>query len=128
MTMSGRFVDRGVRILVAAALLLAVMSSPMRPTRASRNAPPPGYLRRNFAIFEVWQIGQLAMSALPALREEASFDSGTEEERDADIEDELSGSSPPAPVPFEVIPTPCPEPRSQVAGFAVALAARPLRC
>jgi hypothetical protein len=40
----------------------------------------------------------------------------------------LSVTSQRVPVSFEVIPAPCPEPHSRVVGFAVAPAARPLRC
>src|SRR5690242_11201837 len=103
MTITGRFVDHGIRISVALALLLAVMSSPFRPTRASQKAPPPGHLPPNFALLDVWHIGQLAMSALPSLREGDSFDSDPEEELDADIEDELTVSSSPAFVSFQAI-------------------------
>src|SRR5690349_19431565 len=113
MTITGRFVNHGMRILVALTLPLTVMSSPIRPSRVCQTAPPPSYLPHNFAIFETWNSGQLAMPALGSLREGDSFDSDTEEEFEADLEDELSVTSSPAPVPFEVIPTPCPEPHSQ---------------
>jgi hypothetical protein len=128
MTMTGRFVDHGVHILAALALLLAVMSSPIRPTRESQTASYPNYLPRNFAILETWQSGHLAMSALPSLRGRDAFDSDTEEELDADIEDELTVTSPPASVSFEVIPFACPDPHPAVGHFTGALAARPLRC
>lgn len=127
--MTKRFVDHGLRILLAVALTLAVMSSPILPTRVSHTAPPPNYLPRNFAILEFWQSGQPAMSALPiSLREGDCFDSDTEEELEADLEDETTATSPPASVSYEVLPSPCPEPHPEVVGLAVSRAARPLRC
>jgi hypothetical protein len=114
---------------VAVALMLAVMSSPILPTRVSHTVLPPNYLPRNFAILEIWHSGQPAMSALPSsVREGDSLDSDTEEELDADLEDETTSTSPPASVSFELLPSPCPEPHPEVVGFTVACAARPLRC
>jgi hypothetical protein len=127
MTMAGRFVDHGIRILAAVALL-AVMSSPIRPTRVSQTAPSSDYLPRNFVILNHGYSGHLAMSARPSLREADSFQSDIEDELDADIEDELTVKSPPASVSFDVLPTPCPEPYCERVSFAVALAVRPLRC
>ena len=127
MTMTGRFVDHGIRILAAVALL-AVMSSPIRPTKASHSLPSPDYLPRNRVILNNGYSGESAMSARPSLREADSLQSDIEDELDADIEDELPVKSPPATVSF-VLPSPCPEPYSErVLRFAVALAARPLRC
>ena len=51
-----------------------------------------------------------------------------EDELDADIEDELTVTSPLASVYFNGLPSPCPEPCSELVSFAVPLAARPLRC
>jgi hypothetical protein len=127
MTMTGRFVDHGIRILAAVALL-AVMSSPIRPTRASHTALSPGNLPRNFVILNNGHSGQFAMSARPSLREADSLQSDIEDELDADIEDELTVTSPRASVSHDVLPPPCPEPCSERVRFAVALAARPLRC
>jgi hypothetical protein len=127
MTMTGRFVDHGIRILAAVALL-AVMSSSVRLTRASRTAPSPNGFLRNFAILEIGHSGQFAKSARPSLREEDSLQSEIEDELDADIEDELTATSPPASVSLDVLPSPYPEPYSELVSFAVGLAARPLRC
>jgi hypothetical protein len=127
MTMTGRFVDHGIRILAAVALL-AVMSSPIRPTRASHTAPSPDYLPRNLVILNNGYSGESAMSARPSLREADSLQADIKDELDADIEDELTVKSPPATVSFDVLPSPCPEPHSERVSFAVALAARPLRC
>jgi hypothetical protein len=128
MTMTGRFVDRGIRILAAVALLLAVMSSPIRPTGLACGAPSPNRLPRGLSILNARHSGQLAMSARPSLGEAGSLPSDTEDGLDADIEDELTVKSPPAPVSFDVLPSPCPEPHSERVRFAAAVAARPLRC
>jgi hypothetical protein len=126
--MTGRFVDHGIRILAAMTLLLAVMSSPMRPTRASHTAPSPSYTPRDFAILKIGHSGLFAMSARPYLREADSLQFDIEDELDADIEDELTVTSPMASLSFEVLRSPYPEPYSELVSFAVALAARPLRC
>ena len=126
--MTARFVDHGIRILTAVALLLAVMSSPIPSTRAFHTAPPPNHLPRNFAILKFRRSGQFAMSARPSFREADSLRSDFEDGLDADIEDELTVTSPPASVSFDVLPSPCPEPHSERVSFALAMAARPLRC
>jgi hypothetical protein len=128
MTMTGRFVDHGFRILAAAALLLAMVSLSIRPTGASRTAPPPDYLPRYFAVLSIGPSGQFVVLARPTLREADSLQSDIEDELDADIEDELTAKSPPATLSFDVLPSPCPEPHSERVSFVVAPAARPLRC
>ncbi len=127
MKMMGRFVDHGIRILAAVALL-AVMSSPFRPTSPSHTAPSSEYLPRNLVILTGGYSGEPAMSARPSLRKADSLKFDIEDELDADIEDELTPKSPPAPVSFDLLPSPCLEPHSERARFAVALPARPLRC
>jgi len=127
MTMTGHFVDHGIRILAVVALL-AVMSSPTRPTRASHTAPGPDDLPRNLVILNNGYSGQFAMSAHLSLREADSLQSDIEDKLDADIEDDLTVTSPPASVSFDVLPPPCREPYSERVSFAVAPAARPLRC
>ena len=126
MTMMGRFVDYGIRILAAVALM-AVMSSPTRPTRASHTAPSPNYRPRKFVILNDGYSSQFAISAHPSFREVDSLQSDIEDDLYADIEDELTVKSPPATLSF-VLPSPCPEPHSGRVSFAVAMAARPLRC
>jgi hypothetical protein len=129
MTMTGRLVDRVIRILAAVALLLlAVMSSPVPPARASHTAPPPNFLPRNPAIHKIGHRAHLAMSARPCLREAGSIQSDIEDDLDADIEDEVTVTSAPASVFLDVLPSPYPEPYSELVSFAVGLAARPLRC
>src|SRR5262245_34006619 len=98
MPMTGRFVDHGIRTLAVVALLLAVMSSPIRPTGASHTTPSPNCLLRNFSIFEIEHSGQFAMSARPSFREADSLRSDFEDGLDADIEDELTVRSPLASV------------------------------
>ncbi len=107
MTMTGLFVDQGIRILAAVALL-AVMSSPIRPTRASHIGPSPGHLPRNLVILNNGYSGESAMSACPSLREADSLQSDIENKLDADVEDELTVKSPPATVSFDVPPLPVP--------------------
>jgi hypothetical protein len=126
--MTGRFVDHGIRILAAVALLLAMLSSPIRPTGASYTAAHPNHLPRNFAVLKLWHSAQFAMSARPSLRERDSLRSDIEDELDADIDDELTVRSPLASVSFDVLPSPYPERYSELVRFSVALAARPLRC
>jgi hypothetical protein len=128
MTMTGRFVDHGIRILAAAALLLAVLSSPIRPTGASHKVHSRNHFRRDFAILIFGHGGQFAMSARPSLREVDSLQSDIEDGLDADIEDAPTVTSPLATVSFDVPPAPSPEPYYERVSFAVALAARPLRC
>jgi hypothetical protein len=128
MTMIGRLVDHGIRILAVVALLLAVISSPIRPTGASHKAPVPNFLLRNFAILKIERSGQFAMSARLSFREADSLWSDFEDELDADIEDELMVTSPLASLSFDVLPSPCPEPYFELFSSAVAPAPRPLRC
>lgn len=80
-------------MLAAVALPLAVMSSLIRPTTTSHLAPSPNSLSRNFAILQIEHSGQ-------PLGEADSLQS--------DIEDELSVTSPPASVSFDVLPLPGP--------------------
>ena len=127
MKMTGRFIDPGIRIL-SAVVLLAVMSSPVRFTRLSHTVPSPDYLPRKLVILNHGHSGKSAMRARPSLREADSLQSDIENELDADIEDELTVKSPPATASFDVLPSPRPEPHSERVSFAVAMAARPLRC
>jgi hypothetical protein len=128
MAMIGCLVDYGIRVLAAVALLLAVMSSPIRPTRASQTARTPNYLRRNLAVLMPGHSDQVAMAARPSLRESDSLQLDIEDEGEADIEDESTVTSPLASVSFDVLPAPRPEPDSELIDFVIAIAARPLRC
>jgi hypothetical protein len=128
MTMTGLFVDHGNRILAAVALLLAVLSSPIRPTRESHSSFSPHPLQRNFAILKIGHGTPFAMAARRCLREADSLQPDIEGQLDAEFEDELTISSPPASVSFDVLPAPCPKPYRELVRFAVPLATRPLRC
>jgi hypothetical protein len=127
--MTRRFVNHGICILAAVVLLLAVMSSPVRPPASpSASTPPPNYLTRNFAILEFGHVGQFALAARPSLRELDSLPPEIEGELDAELEDEPTITSPPPWVCIEVIPSPCPAPYPERVSFSVACAVRPLRC
>src|SRR5262249_35795939 len=117
MAVIGCLVDYGIRILAAVALLLAVMASPVRPTRPPQTARSPNYLRRNFAVLMPGHSDQVAMSARPSLRESDSLQFDIEDEGEADIEDEPTVTSPLASVSFDVLPAPCPEPYSELINF-----------
>jgi hypothetical protein len=124
--MSGRFVNYGVRFLTTVALLLAVVSSPSLLLGMTPTASPSKFLWRNFAIFGVWYIAQSPMSARSSLGEEDPLQSDTEDELDAVSEEEVTETTPPASVSFDLLPSP--EPHSERVNFAGALASRPLRC
>jgi hypothetical protein len=128
MTMTGLFVDRGIRILAAVALLLAVLSAPIRPTGLGYRVPSPNRLPHKLSILKTGRIGQFAISARPSLREADSLPSDIEDGLDADIDDDLTVKSPPTAASFDVLPSPCPEPHSERVGFDLAMATRPLRC
>jgi hypothetical protein len=128
MAMTGRFVDRGIRILAAAALLLAVLSAPIRPTGLGYRVHSPNRIPHKLSLLNTGHIGQFAISARPSLREADSLTSDREDGLDADIDDDLTVKSPPTTASFDVLPSPCPELRSERVGFDLAMAARPLRC
>ena len=123
MTMMGLFVDHGIRILAA----VAVMCSPLQPIRHPIQSPLPS-TSANLVILDNGYNGESVMSALPSLREAVSLQSDIQDKLDADIEDDLTVKSPPATVSFDALPSPSPEPHSERVSFAVAIAARPLRC
>jgi hypothetical protein len=133
-TMTGRFFNRGIRVLAAAGLLLAVTSSPIQPTKSFHSASSATCLPRHFGILKLRHIGEFATWTRPfpkeadSLREGASLQSDIEDELDADIEDELTGISLPSSGSFDVLPSPAPVVHSARVSFAVAHTARPLRC
>jgi len=133
-TMTGCFVNRGIRILAAVGLLLAVTSSPIQPTKALHSASTANCLPRHFGILKLRHIGEFATWTRPSskeadsLREKAPLQSEIDDELDADIEDELTGISLPSSMSFDVLPSPAPLAHSALVSFAVAHAARPLRC
>jgi hypothetical protein len=128
MTMTGRFVKRGICMLAAFGLLLAVMSSPIRLPSSHVASPPPNYLPRNFADVKSGCSGLGLFSARTSLREAEFVQADLQDECDAEIEDELTVASPPASGFFDVLPSLCPQPYSRLAGLTFPLATRPLRC
>jgi hypothetical protein len=62
------------------------------------------------------------------MRQADCVQSLVEDELDADIEDELTVTSPPPALSFDVLPSTSPQPYSELVSVAVALASRPLRC
>jgi hypothetical protein len=127
MKMTERFVNHGIRIL-AAVVLLAMMSSPIRPTRASHAAPSRNYLPRKLAKRNHGYSGESAISARPSLREADPLQFDIKDELDADIEAQLTVKSPPSALSFAVLPSPSPDPHSERVSFTGAMAVRPLRC
>jgi len=115
-------------MFAALSLLLAAISSPVRPTGASHTASPISFLSCNFAAPSIWQSGQFEISACPSFRQPVSLHSDIEDGLDADIEDELSITSPLASVSSEALPYHSPEPYFKLVGLRVVLADRPLRC
>jgi hypothetical protein len=132
--MTGRFVNRGIRILAAMGLLLAVTSSPISPTKALHSASSANYLPRHFGILKLRHIGESVTWTCPSPKEKGSLkardslQSDIEDELDADIEDDLTGTSMPSSVSFDILPSPSPVAHSEPVSLAVAHAARPLRC
>jgi hypothetical protein len=128
MTMTGRFVDHRNRILAAVALLLAVVSSPVRPTGAPQTAPSPSFFLRSIANLRIEHGIQFAMSGRPCFREADCIQSDFEDGLDADTEDELTVTSPQASVSFEVLPSPSPEAYFERGSLSLTPVAQPLRC
>jgi len=128
MTMTGHFFDHRIRILAAVALLMAVLSSPIRPTGAPHAAPSPDFLLRNIANLKIEHSSQFVMSGRPCFREAESVQSDFEDGLDADTEDELTLTSPQASVRFEILPSPSPETYFERDYLALTPAAQPLRC
>jgi hypothetical protein len=127
MTMSGHLVDHALRSL-AAVMLLAVVFSPILPTRATHAASTAGLPPSNHATHKAGHSSQFAISARPCLREADALPSEIEDELEADIEDESTVTTPRASASFDVLPSPCPQPYSTLVCIAVAIADRPLRC
>jgi len=132
--MTGRFVNHGIRIVVAVGLLLAVTSSPVQPTKLLHSACSANHLTHHFGILKLRHIGEFMTWTRPSpkeadsLREKDFLQSDIDDELDADIEDELTGTSLPSSVSFDVLPSPAPVAHSKLVSFAVGHAARPLRC
>lgn len=128
MMMTGRFVNHGIRITVAISLLLAVTSSPIRPSKPFDAPTDPHWLPRNFAITTTGaDHGDVASSRSSATKA-GSLLADVEEALDAEREDELRATSQPSCAMFDVLPSPCFETHRELIGRAVERATRPLRC
>jgi hypothetical protein len=126
--MTERAVDDGIRMLTAVTILLLMMVAPIRLNGASHASPEGNRSRRVLSIIEVKNNAKYALSACPSMSEADSLRSVFENGLDADVEDELILSSPPAAVPFGVLHSPCLAVYAELVSFAVPLSARPLRC
>lgn len=128
MTMTGRTVDHGIRVLAAVALFCALWSSPIRTVAASSNAHRGDRHPRVFGILHAKPGRQSSISARPTLSESGSLQAVFEERLEIDDEDKATVSIQPTSFGFEVISLPRPELYFAPIGGAVALAIRPLRC
>lgn len=126
MTITGCLVDRGVRILAAATLLLAVMLSPTRLVKGSNVATSPLKLSRHHAIHKFAHNGHSPVAKRLTLRVNLAAESDPELE--ADIEDELVVTSPVTSECFDALPSPCPELYSSQLSIESAIPICPLRC
>jgi hypothetical protein len=112
--------DRGVCVASALALLLAVMTSPIRPVDTLRTCSPPNCLRRNFAIppthtaRHFLKLATLGASLVKAVRSE------NEEEK-------LSRASRPAWYFFGLLPSPNAS-SSKLITPGLIRVSQPLRC
>lgn len=132
MTIMVRFVDHDVRIQAVGtlllALLLAVMSSPIRPSITSPTAPSPNYLLRNFAVLNDAHSGQTSASARDSLRDAVFLTSYLQDELDASTEEELTATSPPTEASFGISPSSYVKPHFEWTVVASARIALRLRC
>ena len=132
--MIGRFVDHGICIAVAAMLLLAVVSSPIRIHGGSHSSSSSNYIPRDYAKLKHVYLkprkgfgGQHGMATL-SFSVASALQPDIDDEMEADIEDELTVSSPLTSVSFDILTSPCLKPHSEQISPAVAPVARPLRC
>src|SRR5262245_4253782 len=120
MTMTGRFFEIGIRLLLGVVPLLAVVSSALLPSRTSHTAPSSNHPPRNFVLRKFRQSGEFALFARPSLRKADSAPSDFKDELDsgvADVEDDPTVTSSPPSVPFDLLPSPPPEPYSELVRF-----------
>lgn len=123
MTMTGLFVNHGIRITAGIALLLAVMLSPVRPSKPFGSHTLPNSLPSKFPLTKTGtDNGDVASS-----RSSLTKASG-EDELEADLEDELHATSQPSSAMFDVLQSLCSQTHRELIGCAVERAARPLRC
>ena len=126
MTMTRRFVDYGIGILVLAAI--ATVFSPLHSTSSSHPTLSLHDAALNSFTSKNMFSGQFAMCAHHSLREVDIHKFDLWDELDADIEDELT-ITPPTPYLFlSVLPPPDPESYPRQVSFFITPAPRPLRC
>lgn len=126
--MTGRTVNHGIRIAAALALLVAVMTSPIRPSRLSGTSPRPNHLLRNFGIAKPRAPQRPGTMALPSIGQARVIGADLEDELEVDIEDELWATLPPPRASSDILPSPSPGPQHMPADPGVAAVIRPLRC
>ena len=112
----------GIRVTSALALMLAVMNSPIRPSRFGTDQSGRDFLRRNFATASV-PLTRLSLTSVPsrADRIKAFVSENSEEEFGR-------ATTPPACGPRDLRPTPSLKSPRAFATIGVDFAARPLRC
>jgi hypothetical protein len=124
MTMTGRFLNHGIRISAAIALLLAVMSSPIRPSKPVPTPTGPNCLPRKFATTKTGGdhggVASSRSSETQVDRLVANFEN--------DLEGELNASSQPSSAKLGALASPFSHTHGELNGCAVERAIRPLRC
>ena len=126
MTITGCLVDRGVRILAAAMLLMALMLSPTRLVKGSNVVSSPLKISRQHAIHKLVQNSHSLVAKRLTLRENSATE--TDPELEADIEDETVVTSPATSECFDALPSPCPKLYSRHLSIGSAITICPLRC
>lgn len=121
--MVGRFVHHAGYVLTAAAVLLAVVASVIRP---HHSLLPPNLASHN--VIRPRQNGQLAAAALPSSRALDFLPADFKNDTDADTEDEVALISGLASDFFDLVPSVYFRPRSERISRAVKSIIRPLRC
>jgi hypothetical protein len=128
MAMTGRFVNLGVRITASLALLLAVISSPIRPSKPFGAPTSRNCLADNFAFTMMGANHLDDTSSGSSVTKADRVVAVVEDELDAELEDELHATSQPSCVMFDVLRSSCSENHRKLIGCAVERATRPLRC
>ncbi|WP_165234071.1 hypothetical protein [Aquisphaera insulae] len=124
--MRGRLIHHGIRSLVALALLVAMVISPIRPARALGALSSPSFQARQ--ITKIGGRDLIGAVGQPSLKQAHFLQADIKDELEAEIEDDLIVIVPPAFASSQILPSPRIESCSEPIHFAVALVARPLRC
>ena len=119
MTITRRFVYHGIRTTVAFTLLLAVISSPIRPTKPFGPPTVPSYLPRHFAVIETGDDrGYVAPSRSTLTKADSLLADLKVKHEFAELEEELHATFQPSCAMFGVLPSPCSETHRELIGFA----------